>query len=131
VIVVNSVRTCVVIAAALLSAAVVLAAQSTPSAPTTQSPGTAAAGDAQNGSTLFAKNGCAGCHGLEGQGAPTSGPRIGPNPLPLAAFIKYVRAPKNQMPPYTGKVLSDQDLTDVRAFLAARPKPAAATVLTP
>ena len=72
------------------------------------------------------KNGCASCHGLEGQGAPTSGPRIGPNPLPLAAFIKYVRAPKNQMPPYTAKVMSDQELTDVRAFLAARAKPAAA-----
>ena len=77
------------------------------------------------------KNGCAGCHGLEGQGAPTSGPRIGPNPLPIAALIKYVRAPKNQMPPYTSKVMSDEDLTDVRAFLAARPKPAAATVLAP
>jgi hypothetical protein len=35
------------------------------------------------------------------------------------------------MPPYTGKVMSDQELTDVRAFLAARPKPAAGTVLAP
>jgi mono/diheme cytochrome c family protein len=40
-------------------------------------------------------------------------------------------APKNQMPPYTAKVMSDQELTDVRAFLATRPKPAAATVLAP
>ena len=96
-----------------------------------QAPAVAPAGDAQNGKKLYAKNGCAECHGLEGQGAPTSGPRIGPNPLPLAAFIKYVRAPKNQMPPYTGKVMSDRELTDVRAFLAARPKPAAITVLAP
>ena len=81
--------------------------------------------------SFSSKNGCAECHGLEGQGAPTSGPRIGPNPLPVAAFIKYVRAPKNQMPPYTAKVMSDQELTDVRAFLAARPKPAAVTVLAP
>ena len=78
------------------------------------------AGDVEKGKTLYVKNGCADCHGLEGQGAPTSGPRIGPNPLPLEAFIKYVRAPKNQMPPYTEKVMSDQELTDVRAFLAAR-----------
>lgn len=85
----------------------------------------------EKGKTLFAKNGCAECHGLEGQGAPTSGPRLGPNPLPLAAFIKYVRAPKNQMPPYTAKVMSDTDLADVRAFLAAREKPAPATVLAP
>ena len=63
--------------------------------------------------------------------APPSGPRIGPNPLPVAAFIKYVRAPTNQMPPYTAKVMSNQELTDVRAFLAARPKPAAAAVLAP
>jgi hypothetical protein len=27
--------------------------------------------------------------------------------------------------------MSDQELTDVRAFLAARPKPAASTVLAP
>jgi len=91
----------------------------------------APAGSIENGKKLFVKNGCAECHGLEGQGAPTSGPRIGPNPLPLAAFIKYVRAPKNQMPPYTGKVMSDQELTDVRAFLAARRKPASAAVLAP
>src|SRR5688572_8293449 len=91
----------------------------------------APAGDVEKGKALYAKNGCAACHGLEGQGAPTSGGRIGPNPLPLDAFIKYIRSPKNQMPPYTAKVMSDQELTDVRAFLAARPKPAAATVLAP
>jgi ubiquinol-cytochrome c reductase cytochrome c subunit len=91
----------------------------------------APAGSVENGKKLFVKNGCAECHGLEGQGAPTSGPRIGPNPVPVAAFIKYVRAPKNQMPPYTARVMSDQELTDVRAFLAARPKPAAVTVLAP
>ena len=106
----------------LLTGAVALAGQTPPPAP---------AGDVENGKKLFAKTGCASCHGLEGQGAPTSGPRIAPNPLPLAAFIKYVRAPKNQMPPYTAKVMSDQELTDVRAFLAERPKPAAATVLAP
>ena len=107
---------------ALLAGAVAVAAQTSPSAP---------AGNVENGGKLYVKNGCASCHGLEGQGAPTSGPRIGPNPLAAAAFIKYVRAPKNQMPPYTAKVMSDQELTDVRAFLAARPKPAAATVLAP
>jgi ubiquinol-cytochrome c reductase cytochrome c subunit len=107
---------------ALLTGAVALAAQTPPPAP---------AGTVGNGRKLYVKNGCAACHGLEGQGAPTSGPRIGPNPLPLAAFIKYIRSPKNQMPPYTGKVMSDQELTDVRAFLAARSKPAAVTVLAP
>jgi ubiquinol-cytochrome c reductase cytochrome c subunit len=107
---------------ALLTGAVVAASQAPPASPAT---------DVENGKKVYVKNGCAGCHGLEGQGAPTSGPRIGPNPLPVAAFIKYVRSPKNQMPPYTGKVMSDKELTDVRAFLAARQKPAAATVLAP
>src|ERR1700730_11436286 len=115
-------RTPLITVVALLVGALALAGQSSTVAP---------AGDVQNGKKLYAKNGCAECHGLEGQGAPTSGPRIGPNPLPLAAFIKYIRAPKNQMPPYTGKVMTDQELTDVRAFLAARPKPAAASVLAP
>jgi ubiquinol-cytochrome c reductase cytochrome c subunit len=90
-----------------------------------------AAGDAEKGKAVYVKNGCAACHGLEGQGAPTSGPRIGPNPLPLDAFIKYVREPRNQMPPYTAKVMSDEELADVRAFLAARPKPAPPSVLGP
>jgi ubiquinol-cytochrome c reductase cytochrome c subunit len=105
---------------AVLAGAAAVASQAPPPAP---------AGNVEKGKTLYVKNGCASCHGLEGQGAPTSGPRIGPNPLPVAAFIKYVRAPKNQMPPYTGKVMSDQELTDVRAFLAARPKPAAGILL--
>jgi ubiquinol-cytochrome c reductase cytochrome c subunit len=103
---------------AMLTAALAAAAQSP-----------APAGDVDNGQKVYVKNGCAGCHGLEGQGAPTSGPRIGPNPLPLAAFLKYVRAPKNQMPPYTAKVVTDRDLTDIRAFLAARPKPTTPPVL--
>src|SRR5688572_6336592 len=94
-----------------------------------QAPAPVPPGDIEKGKVLYAKNGCAACHGLEGQGAPTSGGRIGPNPLPLDAFIKYIRSPKNQMPPYTAKVMSDQELTDVRAFLAARAKPAPATVL--
>jgi mono/diheme cytochrome c family protein len=94
-----------------------------------QSP--ASAGDSERGKTLYIKTGCAGCHGLEGQGAPTSGPRIAPNPLPIEAFIKYIRSPAGQMPPYTRKVMSDQELTDIRAFLAERPKPAPGTVLAP
>jgi ubiquinol-cytochrome c reductase cytochrome c subunit len=90
--------------------------------------GPAPDGDVEKGKTVYVKNGCAGCHGLEGQGAPTSGPRITP-PLPLEAFVKYIRAPRNQMPPYTAKVMSDEELKDVRAFLAARPKPAPSAVV--
>jgi len=89
------------------------------------------AGNAENGKTLFVKYGCSQCHGLEGQGAPTTGPRIGPRPIQLAGFITYVRAPRGQMPPYTTRVVSNQELSDIRAFLDGRPGPAAQTLLPP
>ena len=82
-------------------------------------------GNAERGQTLFVKYGCHECHGREGQGAPSSGPRVGPSPLALPAFTRAVRAPRNYMPPYTSKVVSDQDLADIHAFLTSRARPAA------
>ena len=118
--------------AAVWSGAATLAQQAPAQAP---APASAAAAEParnlENGKKLFEKYGCSDCHGLLGQGAPTSGPRIAPNPLPLAAFIRYVRAPRLQMPPYTAKVMPDQELADVRAYLATVPKPAPVTVLAP
>jgi ubiquinol-cytochrome c reductase cytochrome c subunit len=117
---------------AILSSAATLAQQAPAQAP---APASAAAAEParnlENGKKLYEKYGCSACHGLLGQGAPTSGPRIAPNPLPLAAFIRYVRAPRLQMPPYTAKVMPDQELADVRAYLATVPKPAPITVLAP
>src|SRR5437764_443892 len=46
------------------------------------------AGNAENGKALFVKYGCYECHGREGQGANT-GPKVGPNPLPLPALARY------------------------------------------
>jgi mono/diheme cytochrome c family protein len=118
--------------AAVLSGAATLAQQPPAQAPP---PASAAAGETvrniENGKKLFEKYGCSDCHGLLGQGAPTSGPRIAPNPLPLAAFIRSVRMPRVQMPPYTAKVMPDQELAEVRAYLATVPKPAPVTVLAP
>ena len=78
--------------------------------------------NAEKGQQLFMKYGCYECHGREGQGS-TTGPRLGPNPMPLAGFTKYIRQPKLQMPPYTAKVLSDEDAADILAFLRARARP--------
>ena len=102
-------------------------------APAPAAPAAAPVGNSDNGKRIFTKYGCAECHGEEGQGAPLSGPRIGPAPLPLAGFVKYVRMPTGQMPPYTEKVVTTQELTDIRAFLLSRPRPPAAaqTVLPP
>jgi ubiquinol-cytochrome c reductase cytochrome c subunit len=78
--------------------------------------------DVERGKQIFMRVGCYQCHGREAQGAST-GPRLGPNPLPLPAFARAVRTPRNEMPPYSLKLLSDADLADVHAFVAARPRP--------
>ena len=39
------------------------------------------------------------------------------------AFLRYVRTPRGEMPPYKAKVMSDQDVADVYAFLQALPPP--------
>ena len=83
-------------------------------------------GNAANGKKLFVAYGCYQCHGYEGQGAST-GPRIGPPPLSLAFLLSYARHPTGQMPPYTEKVVSDQDLTDIFAYLKSMPQPARAS----
>jgi mono/diheme cytochrome c family protein len=84
----------------------------------------AAAGNADSGKKIFTKDGCYECHGREGQGAAQgAGPRIGPLQLPFDAFTKYVHQPTGQMPPYTRKVISDQELADIYAYLQSRPKP--------
>jgi len=85
----------------------------------------APAGNTKNGQTLLLKIGCYQCHGNEGQGG-AAGPRIGSAPmLAFRAFSTYVRAPRGEMPPYTEKVLSEQNLADIYAYLAALPRPPA------
>jgi mono/diheme cytochrome c family protein len=84
---------------------------------------TVPAGNAESGKKVFTKDGCYECHGREGQGAAQgAGPRIGPLQLSFEAFSKYVHQPTGQMPPYTSKVISDQELADIFAYLQSRPK---------
>lgn len=78
-----------------------------------------------NGRRLFVKYGCYECHGLEAQGGGSAGPRIGPDPVPLSALIGYVRAPAREMPPYSDKVISDKELTDIHEFLKSLSHPPA------
>ena len=74
------------------------------------------------GAALYKKKGCYECHVNDAQGGP-QGPRIGPNPIPLPRFTTYIRNPTGDMPPFTEKVLSNQELADIYAFLQARPQP--------
>ena len=86
--------------------------------------GAASAGNAENGKKLFMANGCFECHGTVGQGSTsTGGARIGPPAISLEEMLTYVRHPSGQMPPYTAKVISDQNLADIYAYLKAQPKP--------
>ena len=81
------------------------------------------AGNAETGKKLFVSYGCYQCHGYEAQGSNATGPRLGPRPIAFAAFSRYVRQPSGQMPPYTTKVVSDADLTNIYAFISSRPAP--------
>jgi mono/diheme cytochrome c family protein len=81
-------------------------------------------GNAENGKMLFMKFGCYECHGREGQGAVT-GPRLNQNPITYARFAAYIRKPSGEMPPYTTKVVSEQQAADIYAFLQSLPKPPA------
>jgi len=79
------------------------------------------AGDAAKGKTSFERTGCWQCHGLQGQGG-REGPRIA-SPVPMAgpALSRFVRTTKGDMPPYTEKVLSNQELADIDAYLRSIP----------
>jgi ubiquinol-cytochrome c reductase cytochrome c subunit len=83
----------------------------------------ASSGNAKNGKQIYTSYGCYECHGREGQGSVLSGPRIGPHPVQFSTFVKYLRQPKGQMPPYTEKVVSDAELADIYAFLQSLPQP--------
>jgi mono/diheme cytochrome c family protein len=88
------------------------------------SPVNAPKGNAESGKALFTKIGCFECHGREGQGAVT-GPRLNQNPITFARFNSYIRKPAGEMPPYTLKVVSEQQAADIYAYLQSLPKPPA------
>ncbi len=86
--------------------------------------------DAQNGRNVFEKLGCFRCHGSAGEGMPQTGkqtgsPKIAATRLSLRDFLQSVRKPTGQMPPFLTTQVSDEELSDVYAFLqsaASQPK---------
>jgi mono/diheme cytochrome c family protein len=111
------------IAAMLLAGVVILAssqaaaqsrdngARTTASTPT---------GNAQNGKMIYMKNGCWECHGRDAQ---SGRPALGPPAMPFPAFFNQLRKPREDMPPYTAKVLSDAEVADIYAFVQLLPQP--------
>lgn len=130
----RSVACCTVVVAFAAIPALSPAAQSGQAARSGQQPAAASAAEAAkhvvSGAALYRKKGCYECHVEEAQGGP-QGPRLGPNPIPLPRFTAYVRNPTGDMPPFTERVLSNQELADIYAFLQARaqPKPSATVPL--
>jgi len=89
---------------------------------TAQQSNSATDGDAANGKVLFTKIGCYECHGYAGQGG-RAGARIAPTPLRAQDLIRYVRRPPGEMPAYTEKVVSDQELRDIYTYIKSLPPP--------
>src|ERR1051325_11273677 len=85
-----------------------------------QSPQAAPNGNAENGKRLFLKQNCYYCHGTAGQGT-RDGARIAQTALNLQGLMRYVRKPLGAMPAFTEKILSDQELTDIFAYLKSLP----------
>jgi len=80
-------------------------------------------GDAENGHKIFLRNGCYQCHGTVGQGG-SGGARLAQTKLTQAGLTAYVRNPRpGGMPPYRAKVMSDQELADVYAYIKSLPEP--------
>jgi ubiquinol-cytochrome c reductase cytochrome c subunit len=93
------------------------------SAPVKKTDASASApGNAQNGKKIFVSYGCYECHGYVGQATLISG-AIGPLSISVEALIRYLRQPTGEMPPYTAKVVSDEELADIAAYLQSLPKP--------
>src|SRR5579862_5797613 len=81
-----------------------------------------------NGKRLYITDGCFECHGRVGEGGAFNGPA----PALAGIFsrrsslevISSVRKGPNDMPAYTDKVLSNQELGDIIAYLRSLPGPA-------
>jgi mono/diheme cytochrome c family protein len=80
----------------------------------------APAGDVARGKAAYMKNMCHTCHGTAGQGGDRgSGPRIAYDVWPWEGFAQQVRHPREAMPRYDAKQLSDKDLVDIYAYVAS------------
>jgi mono/diheme cytochrome c family protein len=90
-------------------------------------PDRAAAASADKGKVAFIQHGCWQCHDFNGQGSigTSNGKVIARTPLPLDAFVSFVRTTNGQMPPYRPPVLSDDELGDIYAYLQSLPEPKA------
>jgi len=80
-------------------------------------------GDAARGKEYYDKKYlCSACHGFSGQNG--VGARLVPMKRTQESFFSYVRHPHDTMtgmPPYTAKVVPDQELADIYAYIKSLP----------
>ncbi len=79
------------------------------------------AGNVENGKRFFVRNGCCECHNYNGSGG-RQGARLSQTKLTATGLINYIRKPRT-MPAYSAKVMSDQEATDVWAYIKTFPEP--------
>lgn len=80
----------------------------------------ASAASVDQGQASYVDHGCWGCHGFVGQGG-TTGPKLAPEPKPLEFFNAFIRHTPGRMPPYSEKILSNEDLANIHAYLKSIP----------
>ncbi len=79
--------------------------------------------DSRPGRAEYIEMGCYQCHGYEGQGGRGTGPRIAPKPHDYEVFAAVVRQPPKVMPAYSPKVLSEDKLKRIYAYMRSIPPP--------
>jgi ubiquinol-cytochrome c reductase cytochrome c subunit len=86
-----------------------------------------ASDDVERGRDLYMRNGCYSCHGTVGQGGERSGsPKLAPETYPFEVFKLMVRTPREAMPRFDPRYVSDEDLLAMHRYLSAQPKSTAA-----
>jgi mono/diheme cytochrome c family protein len=80
-------------------------------------------GNAENGKAVYLKVGCFLCHGRAGQGGGYNQPvpSLAKTALPFEGFKFQLRSPVKDMPAYSEKVMADQEIADIYAFLQSLP----------
>ena len=80
-------------------------------------------GDAANGQRVYIAAGCFTCHGRVGQGGNFNfaTPSLANTVWPVEALRAFLRVGLNDMPAYSKEVLTDQQVTDIHAFLKSLP----------
>jgi mono/diheme cytochrome c family protein len=85
----------------------------------------APSGDAVEGKRLYLAVGCFLCHGRSGQGGAMNGPApiLAKTAMPFDGFKGQLRQPASDMPAYSEKVMTDQEIADIYAFVESLPGP--------